>query len=715
MKQLMWLVPAMLASVAMARPPVDTAITYQGQLKKAGAPLSGTTDLVFTLWDASAGGTQVGATLQAPAVALTTGLLTVDLDFGPGAFTGDGRWIEVQVRNPAGSGAFTTLAPRQAVMPTAYALYALNGNPGPTGPGGAPGSNGVNGATGATGPTGSDGPAGTNGINGSSGATGPTGAPGAVGTNGSDGATGATGPTGPTGNEGAAGPSGSQGPAGPTGNPGPTGGAGPTGPSGSNGAPGPTGAPGSPGPSGPTGTDGAMGPTGLDGVAGPSGNTGPTGPSGTPGLFWQGTWSIATPYNIDDGVVFAGSSYRSLTAANLGNQPDASPAAWGLVAQAANAGSNLTVGGTLVSSSSQLANVFQFGNPNTSSGNRVTLLATAGTPAPLITYSVPPSGTGTPSSFFAAIGTSTSGTNVGLYADSSNQAGIPVWGNNRTGAGATNWAVGVLGTSTGPIGHAVVGIATGTSSGIGLYGASNGAAGASYGVYGTVPASGSSSGVGVRGENLNTTGGVGVQAYSAAAGGRSIVAVGSVFIENRLAFGSATSGTDALIAQCQNNGAAGINANAQMFANAFNLTSDRKKKENVEPVDSRDVLSKVVAMPVTTWNYKGNPQTMRQMGPMAQDFHAAFGLNGDNETQINQGDATGVAFAAIQGLAAELKDRDSTIAGLRSQVSGLELRMQSIEAQAHKGQRAGGFGLGFVLGIPTVLGMVVLRRRKLPA
>jgi len=704
----------MLASVAMARPPVDTAITYQGQLKKAGAPLSGTADLVFTLWDASAGGTQVGATLQAPVLSLTTGLLTVDLEFGPGAFTGDGRWIEVQVRNPAGGGAFTTLAPRQAVMPTAYALYALNGNPGPTGPGGAPGSNGVNGATGATGPTGSDGAAGTNGINGSSGATGPTGAPGAVGTNGSDGATGATGPTGPTGNDGAGGPSGSQGPAGPTGTPGPTGSAGPTGPSGSNGVPGPTGAPGSPGASGPTGADGAMGPTGLDGVAGPTGGTGPTGPSGTPGLFWQGTWSIATTYNLDDGVMFAGSSYRSLTAANIGNQPDASPAAWAVVAQAANAGSNLTVGGSLVSTSSQLATVFQFGNPNATAGNRVTLLATAGNPSPLITYSAPPSGTGTPGNYYAAIGTSTSNTSVGLYADSSNQGAIPVWGNNRA-SGATNWAVGVLGTTSGGSGRAVVGIATGTSTGVGLFGASNGASGASYGVFGTIPATGSSSGVGVRGENLNTTGGVGIQAYSAAAGGRSIVAVGSVFIENRLAFGSATSGTDALIAQCQNNGAAGINANAQMFANAFNLTSDRNKKENLEPIDSREILAKVVALPVATWNYIGNPDTMRQMGPMAQDFHAAFGLFGDNDTQINQGDATGVAFAAIQGLAAELKDRDAVIAGLKSQLSGMEMRVQAMEAEAYKGHTAGGVGLGFCLGIPTVLGMVFLRRRKLPA
>ncbi len=705
---------------AVARPPVDTAITYQGQLKKAGAPLTGSADLIFTLWDAGAGGTQVGLTQQASNITLTNGLLTVDLDFGPGVFDGNGRWIEVQVRNPAGSGTYATLSPRQPIMPTAYALYALNGNAGPAGPTGptgsaggvgATGSQGPTGATGSAGPTGSAGATGADGASGATGSQGPTGEPGPTGLAGPTGSAGPSGSTGATGADGMPGATGSQGstgaqgPTGPTGIAGPTGAVGPSGAEGPTGPTGPQGVAGNQGPTGAPGSAGADGPSGATGATGAQGNTGPT---GTPGLFWQGTWSISTTYNQDDGVQFAGSSYRSLTGSNVGNQPDGSPASWALVAQAANAGSNLTVGGTLISTSSQLANVFQFGNPNAAAGNRVTLLGTAGTPSPLITYTTPPTGTGTPSGFFAAIGTSTTGSSVGLYGDTSSQTAIPVWGNNRA-ANSPNWAVGVLGTSSGNLGHAVAGIATGTGSGIGVYGASNGASGASYGVFGTVPSTGSSSGVGVRGENMSTVGSVGMQAYTAAAGGRSIVAVGSVFIENRSAFGSATSGTDALIAQCQNNGAAGINSNAQMFANAFNLTSDRNKKENLSPVDAREVLSKVIAMPVTTWNYKGNPESMRQMGPMAQDFHAAFGLNGDNDTQINQGDATGVAFAAIQGLSAELKERDAMIAGLKNQVAGMEQRMQCMECEVYKGRSA---GLGLGIGLPLLAGAVIVGRKR---
>jgi hypothetical protein len=412
-------------------------------------------------------------------------------------------------------------------------------------------------------------------------------------------------------------------------------------------------------------------------------------------------------YALNDAVQFAGSTYRSIADGNAGNQPDAVPASWAVIAQAANAGSTLTVGGNLTSSSSQMANVFLFANPNPSAGNRVTLLTTAGT-TPTLNYSTPPSGTGTPAGFFAAFGTATTGTNVGAYCDSANQAAIPVWGNNRA-TGATNWAVGVLGTSAGGVGHGVTGIATGTTQGIGVYGASNGTAGASYGVFGTVPATGSSSGIGVRGENMNTVGGVGIQAFTAAASGRSIVAVGSVFIENRSSFGAATSGADALIAQCQNNGAAGINSNAQMFANAFNLTSDRNKKENFGAVDPKTVLAKVEALPITTWNYKGNPASMRQMGPTAQDFHAAFNLNGDNDTQINQGDAMGVALASIQGLSAQIKERDASISRLRTELAAMETRMRAVEGEVFK-NRSAGFGAGFFLGIPAFAGILAMRR-----
>src|SRR5436190_8473464 len=167
----------------VAEPP-DTAFTFQGQLKRSGLPISGNVDIIFTLWDGPAAGAQVGNTLFLSSYNLSNGLLSADLEFGLGSFNGSGRWLQIAVRSPSGSGGYTTLLPRQPILPTPYALYALSGNPGPAGP------------TGPTGPTGAQGPIGP------TGATGPAGATGAGGTQG---------PIGPTGAQGVAGPQGPQG------------------------------------------------------------------------------------------------------------------------------------------------------------------------------------------------------------------------------------------------------------------------------------------------------------------------------------------------------------------------------------------------------------------------------------------------------------------------------------------------------------------------
>ncbi len=45
------------------------------------------------------------------------------------------------------------------------------------------------------------------------------------------------------------------------------------------------------------------------------------------------------------------------------------------------------------------------------------------------------------------------------------------------------------------------------------------------------------------------------------------------------------------------------------------------------------------------------------MGPMAQDFHAAFKI-GEDDKHITTIDSEGVAVAAIQGLYEMIKDRD---------------------------------------------------------
>lgn len=103
---------------------------------------------------------------------------------------------------------------------------------------------------------------------------------------------------------------------------------------------------------------------------------------------------------------------------------------------------------------------------------------------------------------------------------------------------------------------------------------------------------------------------------------------------------------------------------------AFVPTSDRNAKENFEPVSPREVLDKVAALPITTWDYK-DYHDGRHMGPMAQDFYAAFQLGGSEKT-ITTVDPDGVALAAIQGLNELVKEKDRKIERLEERLSRLE-------------------------------------------
>lgn len=104
--------------------PLGNAITYQGQVVFGQNPVNDRCDFIFTLHTAVTGGTQVGIQTRAN-VAVSNGLFTfTDLDFGRSVFTGEARWMEVQVRCPAGAGTYTRLAPRQALTAVPYALYS---------------------------------------------------------------------------------------------------------------------------------------------------------------------------------------------------------------------------------------------------------------------------------------------------------------------------------------------------------------------------------------------------------------------------------------------------------------------------------------------------------------------------------------------------------------------------------------------------------------
>ncbi len=110
---------------------------------------------------------------------------------------------------------------------------------------------------------------------------------------------------------------------------------------------------------------------------------------------------------------------------------------------------------------------------------------------------------------------------------------------------------------------------------------------------------------------------------------------------------------------------------------AWNSVSDRAAKENLQSVDIQAVLERVAEMPISTWNYLSEDETIRHMGPMAQDFHTAFSL-GDSERHINALDADGVALAAIQGLYQQLQVQESEIAALREQNAALAARVDAL-------------------------------------
>jgi len=111
-------------ATSQAASPIASAFTYQGQLTDGTGPANGIYDFRFVLFDAVSSGNQIGPAITNAGVAVSNGIFTAQLDFGPDAFAVNARWLELGVRK--GAGTFTSLTPRQPIAPTPYALAALN-------------------------------------------------------------------------------------------------------------------------------------------------------------------------------------------------------------------------------------------------------------------------------------------------------------------------------------------------------------------------------------------------------------------------------------------------------------------------------------------------------------------------------------------------------------------------------------------------------------
>ena len=138
---------------------------------------------------------------------------------------------------------------------------------------------------------------------------------------------------------------------------------------------------------------------------------------------------------------------------------------------------------------------------------------------------------------------------------------------------------------------------------------------------------------------------------------------------------------------------------------AWTNASDRALKTGFETADADDVLARLVSLPVTRWTYTAEPSAAH-IGPMAQDFRAAFGL-GSDERSIATVDADGVLMLSVQALDGRARRAEARVAGLEAEADALHSalavqaeRLARVEAllarlagsSAPAPQRAGGPG-----------------------
>jgi hypothetical protein len=117
------------------------------------------------------------------------------------------------------------------------------------------------------------------------------------------------------------------------------------------------------------------------------------------------------------------------------------------------------------------------------------------------------------------------------------------------------------------------------------------------------------------------------------------------------------------------------------------VISDRNRKDGFLPVNGEDILNRVATLPVSTWRYRDEEdRSTLHIGPMAQDWHAAFGFTRDNTT-INMSDFDGVNLASIQALARRTEAQTAAIRALQAgnaalQADNVSLREQNAQLEA---------------------------------
>jgi hypothetical protein len=130
-----------------------------------------------------------------------------------------------------------------------------------------------------------------------------------------------------------------------------------------------------------------------------------------------------------------------------------------------------------------------------------------------------------------------------------------------------------------------------------------------------------------------------------------------------------------------NNGKVEVTGDLQVDG-ALSTPSDRNIKTAFAAIRPMQVLQNLLSIPIQSWQYKTDTRQTRHIGPVAQDFFAAFAVGADDRyiTTVDEG---GVALAAIQGLnqklEEQLREKDAQIAALQQQMAEMMRRLKALE------------------------------------
>ena len=116
----------------------------------------------------------------------------------------------------------------------------------------------------------------------------------------------------------------------------------------------------------------------------------------------------------------------------------------------------------------------------------------------------------------------------------------------------------------------------------------------------------------------------------------------------------------------------GTTTGVQLSAGGGSWSSlcDVRQKRLHGDVNTSDVLQKISRLPLHLWSYKSQDESIKHIGPTAQDFYATFGL-GESDTTINTLDPDGISLAAIQELAKQNLKLEGELNALRAQIQSL--------------------------------------------